>query len=283
MNYFQILATTCSSDISSCCSDYGIAMYLFVVKKAIMLIQIAVPIVLLVMVTVQFTKMMINPDDKKSIVVLKNKFFAAVIIFLLPYLVNLIINLVPDTFEIAGCWQAADDTVTVMNETEEYVANKTTYTNNVSYSDIKSSSKSDTKSSKKSNSSNSSSSSTKSGKKVVKYAKKFVGNRYVWGGTSLTNGTDCSGFTMRVYEHFGISLPRTSSSQSSVGKKVSSLSSAQAGDLVFYGSSGNVSHVAIYISNGKIVHASNSKAYPAGGIKTSTANYRTPITIRRVL
>lgn len=121
--------------------------------------------------------------------------------------------------------------------------------------------------------------SSKSGSAVANYALQFVGNSYRWGGTSLTNGTDCSGFTMSVYKHFGISLARTSSAQSqSAGRKVST-SSLQAGDLVFYGSGGSVSHVAIYIGGGRIVHASNRK----DGIKTSSVNYQTPICARRVL
>ncbi|HAK57764.1 MAG TPA: hydrolase [Lachnospiraceae bacterium] len=113
---------------------------------------------------------------------------------------------------------------------------------------------------------------------LCQYAKEFLGNRYVWGGASLTKGTDCSGFTMSVFKHFGISLPRTSSSQSTVGKKIS-WKDAKAGDLIFYGSGSHVSHVALCIGGGRVVHASN----PSTGIKTSPINYRTPITARRVL
>ena len=108
---------------------------------------------------------------------------------------------------------------------------------------------------------------------LVNYALQFVGNRYVWGGTSLTNGCDCSGFVLRVYEHFGASLPRTSRAQSKVGVEVST-DSLQEGDLLFYGHNGTISHVAIYAGNGYIVHASNSKPYPQGGIKVSKYNYR---------
>lgn len=114
---------------------------------------------------------------------------------------------------------------------------------------------------------------------LVNYALQFVGNRYVWGGTSLTNGVDCSGFTMRVMEKFGVSLPHYSGSQAQMGKKVSS-ANMQPGDLIFYaGSSGKVNHVAIYIGNGRIVHAASRRS----GIKTSTWNYRTPVAIRSML
>ena len=114
---------------------------------------------------------------------------------------------------------------------------------------------------------------------VVKYAKKFKGNKYVYGGTSLTNGTDCSGFTMSVYKHFGYNLPRTSGSQSSYGKKVSSLSDAKPGDLLFYSNGTRINHVALYMGNNKVIHASN----PSTGITTSLANYRTIAKIRRVI
>ncbi len=112
---------------------------------------------------------------------------------------------------------------------------------------------------------------------IVSYAMQFLGNRYVWGGTSLTNGTDCSGFTMRIYEHFGYSIPRTSAAQAAALPSVSR-SEVRPGDLFFYGS-GGVSHVAMYIGNNQIIHASNERT----GIKISYAYYRTPIKIGRVI
>ena len=130
-------------------------------------------------------------------------------------------------------------------------------------------------------SSDGSGSSTKQARRsqLVNYALQFVGNRYVWGGTSLTNGVDCSGFTMRVMEKFGVSLPHYSGSQAQMGKKVTS-ATMKPGDLIFYaGSNGKVNHVAIYIGNGRIVHAASRRS----GIKTSTWNYRTPVAIRSML
>ena len=112
---------------------------------------------------------------------------------------------------------------------------------------------------------------------IVNYAMQFLGNRYVWGGTSLTNGTDCSGFVMRIYEHFGYSLPRTSRAQAAATRTVSA-GDVRVGDLFFYGS-GSVSHVALYIGNGQIIHASNAR----DGIKISSAYYRNPIKIGRVI
>ena len=113
---------------------------------------------------------------------------------------------------------------------------------------------------------------------VVSYALQFVGNRYVWGGTSLENGVDCSGFTMRILGKYGISLPHSSRAQPSYGTKISA-SEAKPGDLFFYGSGRSISHVAIYIGNGQIVHASNKR----DGIKVSNAYYRNPICVARYL
>jgi len=116
------------------------------------------------------------------------------------------------------------------------------------------------------------------GSAIASYALKFVGNPYVYGGTSLTSGTDCSGFTMSVFKKFGISLPRTSREQSGTGKKIDP-SDARAGDLIFYARNGRVNHVALCIGNGRVVHASN----PSVGITTSNMYYRTPYCARRVL
>lgn len=113
---------------------------------------------------------------------------------------------------------------------------------------------------------------------MVQYAKQFVGNPYVWGGTSLTNGTDCSGFTMSIYRKYGVSLPHHAASQAQLGTKVD-ISSAQPGDLVFYAKNGSINHVAMYIGNGQVIHASSPKT----GIKISSWNYRTPACIRRYL
>ncbi len=111
------------------------------------------------------------------------------------------------------------------------------------------------------------------GVEVANYGLQFVGNPYVYGGTSLTNGADCSGFVMSVYANFGVSLPHSSAADRNVGYDVGGIENAQPGDLVCYSG-----HVALYIGNGQIVHASTSKT----GIIVSNATYRQPLAVRRI-
>lgn len=106
---------------------------------------------------------------------------------------------------------------------------------------------------------------------LVRYALQFKGNPYAWGGTSLTKGADCSGFIQAVYKSKGITIPRTSKMQAKEGKTIS-LSKLKPGDLIFYGKDNEINHVALYIGNNKVIHASNSKY----GIKISKFDYRKP-------
>ncbi len=106
---------------------------------------------------------------------------------------------------------------------------------------------------------------------IVNYALQFEGNPYVWGGTSLTRGADCSGFTQSILEHFGIYIPRTSRAQGASGKRVD-MDNIQPGDLIFYRKNGTINHVALYIGNGKVISAKSSRE----GIRITNYNYRTP-------
>lgn len=113
---------------------------------------------------------------------------------------------------------------------------------------------------------------------LCEYAKQFLGNPYVWGGISLTKGADCSGFVLSVYKEFGYDLPHSSKSQAGSGTKVSA-SEAKPGDLFFYSKNGSINHVAVYIGNGQVIHASS----PKYGIRISNAYYRTPTKVVSIL
>ena len=149
-----------------------------------------------------------------------------------------------------------------------------------SKNDSKNSSKNSSKNnSGKKNSANDGAAGSKSGSvsskraQIANYAVQFVGNRYVYGGTSLTNGADCSGFIWAVYRQYGYGLPRNSAAMRSAGREVS-YEAAQAGDIVCY-----AGHVALYLGGGRIVHASTART----GIKYGYANYKPILTIRRIV
>lgn len=113
---------------------------------------------------------------------------------------------------------------------------------------------------------------------LCEYAKQFLGNPYVWGGTSLTKGADCSGYVLSIFAKYGIYLPHSSRAQAQMGTKIS-LGEAKPGDLVFYAKGGRVNHVGIYIGGGQIINASSPKT----GIRISNVYYRTPVAVRRIL
>ncbi len=113
---------------------------------------------------------------------------------------------------------------------------------------------------------------------ISEFAKQYIGNPYVWGGTSLTKGADCSGFVLSVFKNFGISLPHSSKAQANCGTNIS-ISELKPGDLVFYGSKSSINHVAIYVGGGQVVHASNARV----GITISSLYYRTPVKATRII
>ena len=113
---------------------------------------------------------------------------------------------------------------------------------------------------------------------ICQYAKEFLGNPYVWGGTSLTKGADCSGYVLSVFKKYGVSLPHSSVAQAKCGTTIK-VSEAKPGDLIFYGNGKSINHVAICIGNGQVIHASSPKT----GIKISNISYRSPIKAVRIL
>ena len=176
-----------------------------------------------------------------------------------------------------------EETNTANNNTSQTTTRSTNSTNRRTNTTTRrnqtSKSSSSSRKSSTSKKSNSSSTTSTKGKSVASYALQFVGNPYVYGGSSLTNGTDCSGFTQSVYRNYGYSIPRTSRAQYASAGRIVSMNDLKSGDLLFYsGSGGTVNHVAIYIGNGQVVHASNKR----DGIKVSSYNYRTPVRARRL-
>ena len=295
----QILSN-CSTNISNCCSDYALVIYLNVIQKILRMVHIVVPIILIVMLVIQLIKLVISPGDSggKLLKGILYEVLGAVVVFFLPMIISIFMHTFSN-FEFSKCWTSADE----INMSLKYTpSDEKTLANGVSaklfssdslYDEKKDKSSKSKKKKKNSNKTNSGSTSQSGSNKkptgtvaektrneVVEYAKRYLGNPYVYGGNSLTNGIDCSGFVQKVYNHFGYSLPRTSSNQSTYSRlqKVT-IAELKPGDLIFYGNGGRVSHVAIYIGKNQIIHASNKR----DGIKISNANYRTPITARRVI
>lgn len=273
MKYFLLLTladNTCAGDITTCCKDYGLATYLHIVKEVLGIIHLVVPMILIVMVTIDFAKMVMNPDDpqKKKSKSIINKFIAAILIFFIPLIVNVIFSLIPNNIsDISGCWKSADEVFNTMKNTKSHSSTIDKYKRTVN-------------SSSGSNSFKTSS----NGNDIAAYAQKFVGNKYKYGGTwdgeEQYTPTDCSGFTQGVYRHFGISLKRTAAAQYKQGTTVPSIAEAQPGDLLFYkDSKGNIGHVTMYIGHNQVVHASSS----SNGVMISNVGYRKYFAIKRMI
>ena len=269
INYFQIL--DCSNDLGNCCSDYGLANILDILRKILELLQITVPILLIVMATVQFTKLVASPDAKDGVKSLINKFMAAGICFFIPTFVNIVLTVIPSsgvvskTFQVSACWQKAKKSNALI---------KSTAFKYVSYDGLDTTKNSNISSSKRNKNKSSSAKGTEKGRAIVSYAENFVGNKYLyggnWNGEKPYSPTDFSGFVQGVFKHNGITgLPRATSSydiNSSMFTRVDP-SNIQAGDLVLYNG-----HIAILTGNGEeIVHAAGDKW---GIIKQST--YKSP-------
>ena len=268
MRFFQIL--DCSEALGTCCTDYGLLTILDVSRKVLDLIQLIAPIILMVALAIQFTQLLVNPDDKKKTKSLLNKFIAALLCFFVPYLVDLSLSLLPsdiETFQLGACWDTAKISRELLKESNStYVStsNKqpqsfmlSTQLPNLSPGD--------------------SSTGSLTGRAIVSYAMEFVGQEYryggSWNGEKPYTPTDCSGFVQGVFSHFGIQLPRTTSSQWAATNTYTLVTdgSIKAGDVVMYDN-----HVGILTGNGEeMVHASNSRPYPSGGVKvSSTYKYR---------
>lgn len=283
MQYFQIL--NCSEALGTCCTDYGLLNILDVLRKVLDLIQLVVPIILMTALAIQFTQLLVNPDDKKKTKSLLNKFTAAVLCFFVPFLVNLAIGLVPEeigSFQLGACWDTARISREVLKEANStYVSTS----NKKAQSFILGAEDYDNPDVAEGSESGSVGPGSATGRAIVAYAKEFVGSKYVYGGS--WNGekpwtpTDCSGFVQGVFAHFGISLPRDTYSQWAATDTYTLVTDGniKAGDVVMYDG-----HVGILTGNGEeMVHASNSQPYPAGGVKISPSyKYRAILGIMRI-
>ena len=267
----------CSQELGTCCTDYGLLTVLDVMRQILDLIQLIAPIILMVGLGIQFTQLLVNPDDKKKQKALLNKFIAALLCFFVPFLVNLSLSLVPEeigSFQLGACWDTARVSREVLKkENSAYVATtdrepKTFVISPDEYDDPEVTHQEGV------------GSGSATGRAVVAYAKEFLGQPYVWGGTwngeKPYTGTDCSGFVQGVYRHFGINLTRTTYTQwADTSSYTLVTGTPQAGDVVMYDG-----HVAILTGNGEeIIHASN----PTDGIKLSPSyKYRSILGIMRI-
>ena len=268
----------CSQELGTCCTDYGLLTILDVMRQILDLIQLIAPIILMVGLGIQFTQLLVNPDDKKKQKALLNKFIAALLCFFVPFLVNLSLSLVPEeigSFQLGACWDTARVSREVLKkENSTYVATtdrepKTFVIDPDEYDVPEVTDQGDGVGS-----------GSATGRAVVAYAKEFLGQPYVWGGTwngeKPYTGTDCSRFVQGVYRHFGINLTRTTSTQwADTSSYTLVTGTPQAGDVVMYDG-----HVAILTGNGEeIIHASN----PTDGIKLSPSyKYRSILGIMRI-
>lgn len=245
------------------CSDSSILSLILFIKKILNVVKILLPVALIVLGMVDMAKAVFQSDDRQM-AENKNKFLvrllAAVIVFFVPTVINFCFESI-DGFELeyVDCWTAATKSnIEKIKTKEKKLENVKTNVEQETFE--KKAEEETTKKKQSENEKKNSSSGNKSGnnskrEKIVEYASSFINKlSYVYGGESLKNGADCSGFVMKIYENFGVSLPRTASSQRSFCKSISR-DELRKGDLVFYSDERGVYHVALYVGNGKIVHS----------------------------
>ena len=272
-DFVQIL--NCSEALGTCCTDYGLLTLLDILRQILDLIQLVVPIILMVGLAIQFTQLLINPDDNKKKKSLLNKFFAALLCFFVPFLVNLAISLVPadiGSFQLGACWDTARISREVLKkENSTYVSTtdkkpKSFILQPEDYDDAE-----------VTGGDGAVGDGSATGKAIVEYAKSFVGGRYCWGGKDPNVCADCSGFVSYVFAHFGINLISQTDAmwnQTTMYTLVTD-GKIKAGDVVMYNG-----HVGILTGNGEeMVHAASTRS----GIKISPSyKYRTVRGIMRI-
>lgn len=267
MPLIQILE--CNSTLGTCCNDYGLVIFLDTLRNIMNFIQIFAPIVLIIMSCVQLVQMIANPEDKKGMKSLMNKYIAAVLCFFIPVFMNVVLNMMPETFSVSACWKQAKVSAEVVRMQENrYISDDEQQMSPflVNPDDYEKGNK------RKKPTPAGVGRGSATGKSIVQYAKSFVGQRYVWGGTwngeLPYTGTDCSGFVQGVFKHHGINLTRTTYTQWADKASYTLVTDGEikAGDLVMYDG-----HVGILTGNGtELVHAQSSRT----GIVISS-DYRT--------
>ena len=272
-DFVQIL--NCSEALGTCCTDYGLLTLLDILRQILDLIQLVVPIILMVGLAIQFTQLLINPDDNKKKKSLLNKFFAALLCFFVPFLVNLAISLVPadiGSFQLGACWDTARISREVLKkENSTYVSTtdkkpKSFILQPEDYDDAE-----------VTGGDGAVGDGSATGKAIVEYAKSFVGGRYCWGGKDPNVCADCSGFVSYVFAHFGINLISQTDAMWNQTNMYTLVTDGKikAGEVVMYNG-----HVGILTGNGEeMVHAASTRS----GIKISPSyKYRTVRGIMRI-
>ena len=262
----QILS--CSGTLGTCCSDHGLVIIIDTARKVMGLIQLVVPIILIVWATIELMQLVMNPEEKKGIKKLINKFIAAAIVFFVPVFINFTMGLVSSDFSVKACWDQAKSKAELARQTSKYISpyddQKTTsilpkpdeYDLGVPQASTGTTGGADT-----------TVSGTPTERAVVAYAKQFIGKPYKlggkWDGSPNYTPTDCVGFVRGVYKHFGIDVPSNDDSKLLNKKYFLDVTNAphHPGDIVMYHG-----HWAMMTGNGnEIVHAMSRKL----GIRTS--------------
>ena len=256
---------SCSS-LGTCCSDYGLMNVLNVLRRIMDIVQIVVPIILIIALTIKLTQILTNPDEKKEMKKIYNMGVAAIVVFFIPMLVDVVLGMMPDSYQLASCWNMAkEQSSSIVSSAHKYINPNKKKAQSVII-DPRSFEQGDEKKEDDSSSSTDGVNITVTGsadrQAIVKYALSFVGQRYVyggqWNGEKPYTGTDCSGFVGGVYKHFGHPLPRSTDAMWASRSQyfdVIDASAAQPGDLVLYNG-----HVAMLTGNGtQVVHAKGSK------------------------
>lgn len=250
----MLIADACSAKLGTCCSNWGLVSIISVLKNILDIIQLIVPILLIIFLTIQLTKMVVNPDEKKNMSRIKNQLLATVIVFAIPVIINVLLNIMPQNFELTACWNAAKHSKEIMKSSSNkyksiYDTGKNSMFNNRDDYD-KGEKRQEIAASTPGNGS-------ATGQEIVAYAQQFLGGTYSWGGSwngeHPYHNTDCSGFVGGVYKHFGYKMPRSTRDMQTYFpahfKRVSE-NEVQAGDVVLY-----YGHVGLATGNGyEMIH-----------------------------